>query len=52
MKKSILYSTVHLEASKVDEIISQLKRSGYAKVRKVDKVEEDGKTFYRIRVYR
>ena len=49
--KSILYDKSHLSKESTDEIIKELKEKGYKKVRKVDKIQENGKTFYRIRIY-
>ena len=48
--KSILYSTSHLRKEVIDKAIAEIRERGL-KARKVDKVAEDGKTFYRIRIY-
>ena len=48
--KSVLYCTSHATKEFIDKKITEIREKGL-KARKVDKVEEDGKTFYRIRIY-
>jgi len=48
--KSVLYCTSHAPQEFIDKRIAEIRKKGF-KARKVDKVEEDGKTFYRIRIY-
>ena len=48
--KSVLYCTSHAPQEFIDRKITEIREKGL-KARKVDKIEEDGKTFYRIRVY-
>ena len=48
--KSVLYCTSHAPQEFIEKTVAQIREKGL-KARKVDKVEEDGKTFYRIRIY-